>query len=89
MGAAGGERRAGRVLVVGLGSPDRGDDGIGPLVAAAIGREVAERGLVGVHVVEHEDPTAVVDLLAPAGAMGAWSALVVIDAVRSGQRREP
>ncbi len=84
MGAAGGERPGGRVLVVGLGSPDRGDDGIGPLVAEAAAREVAQRGLVGVRVVEHEDPTALVDLLEPTGTAGGWNALVVIDAVRSG-----
>jgi hydrogenase maturation protease len=85
MCAGGGEPpTGGRVLVVGLGSPDRGDDGVGPRVAAAIAQEVAERGMVGVHVVEHEDPTVLVDLLEPARPTGAWDALVVIDAIRSG-----
>ena len=73
-----------RVLVVGLGAPDRGDDAVGPLVAAALARATSERGLVGVHVVEHEDPTALIDLLDPASPTGAWAAAVIIDAVRSG-----
>jgi hydrogenase maturation protease len=61
-------------LVVGLGSLDRGDDALGPEVA----RAVAERGLPGVRVLEHEDPTGLLDL---------WSghdSVVVVDAVRSG-----
>jgi hydrogenase maturation protease len=61
-------------LLVGLGSPDRGDDAVGPAVA----RAVAALGLRGVEVVEHEDPTNLVDL---------WSEhdlVVVVDAVRSG-----
>jgi hydrogenase maturation protease len=73
-----------RVLVVGLGSPDRGDDAAGPLVAASVARAAAERGLAGVHVVEHEDPTALVDLLDPASAADAWASAVIVDAVRSG-----
>ncbi len=63
-----------RVLVVGIGSPDRGDDAVGPSVA----RAVAARGLHGVEVVEHEDPTALLDL---------WTGhdlVIVVDAVRSG-----
>ena len=80
MGAAGDPR----VLVVGLGSPDRGDDAAGAEVAGAVGRAVAERGLLGIHVVEHEDPTALVDLLDPRDAAGAWDAVIVVDAVRSG-----
>lgn len=61
-------------LLVGLGSPDRGDDAVGPAVA----RAVAARRLPRVEVVEHEDPTALLDL---------WSGrclTVVVDAVRSG-----
>jgi hydrogenase maturation protease len=61
-------------LLVGLGSPDRGDDAVGPAVA----RAVAALGLPGVRVVEHEDPTALVDL---------WTGralAVVVDAVCSG-----
>ncbi len=61
-------------LVVGLGSTERGDDAVGPTVA----RAVAALGLPGVRVVEHEDPTALLDL---------WSGhdpVVVVDAVSSG-----
>jgi hydrogenase maturation protease len=72
------------VLVVGLGSPDRGDDAVGPAVAAAVAQAVSERGIAGVHVVEHEDPTALVDLLDPAGGVGPWEAVVIVDALRSG-----
>ncbi|MCU0262853.1 MAG: hydrogenase maturation protease [Candidatus Nanopelagicales bacterium] len=73
-----------RVLVIGLGSPDRGDDGVGPAIAAAVGRALAGRGTAGVHVVEHEDPTALVDLLDPAGGIDPWDAVVIVDALRSG-----
>jgi hydrogenase maturation protease len=61
-------------LLVGLGSPDRGDDAVGPVVAGA----VAAFGLTGVTVVEQEDPT---DLVLE------WDAhelVVVVDAVVSG-----
>jgi len=61
-------------VVIGLGSPDRGDDAVGPWVA----RRVASLGLPGVTVVEHEDPT---------GLIGLWSGTdlaVVVDAVLSG-----
>ena len=81
---ADGEHPDVRVLAVGLGSPDRGDDAVGPQVAATLARAVWERGMSGVHVVEHEDPTALLDLLDPCGPAGAWDAVVVIDAVRSG-----
>lgn len=63
-----------RPLVVGLGSPDRGDDAVGVVVA----RAVAARHLPDVDVVAHEDPTDLVEL---------WSGrelVVVVDAVRSG-----
>ncbi|MDF2092175.1 hydrogenase maturation protease [Knoellia sp. 3-2P3] len=63
-----------RPLVVGLGSPDRGDDAVGVVVA----RAVAARHLPGVDVVAHEDPTDLVEL---------WSGrelALVVDAVRSG-----
>ncbi len=43
----------GQVLVVGIGSPDRGDDAWGPQVAG----QVAALGLTGVDVLVHEDPT--------------------------------
>jgi hydrogenase maturation protease len=61
-------------LVVGLGSPDRGDDAVG----AAVARAVGTLGLPGVQVVEHEDPTGLIDL---------WTGrdvVVVVDAVVSG-----
>jgi hydrogenase maturation protease len=59
---------------VGLGNPDRGDDAIG----AAVAHAVAALGLPHVAVIEHEDPTDLIEL---------WSGsdpVVVIDAVRSG-----
>lgn len=64
-------------IVIGLGSPDRGDDAVGALVARAVGT----MGLVGVRVEEHEDPTSLIDLWADADLA------VVVDAVVSG--REP
>ncbi|MDP3893351.1 hydrogenase maturation protease [Nocardioides sp.] len=60
-------------LVIGLGNPDRGDDAVGAAVARAV---AAQRPTV--EVVEHEDPTAVLDLWA------GHSPVVVVDAVRSG-----
>jgi hydrogenase maturation protease len=62
-----------RPLVIGLGSPDRGDDAVGPAVARAV---AALRP--GLEVVEHEDPTALLDL------WSGHSPVVVVDAVRSG-----
>jgi hydrogenase maturation protease len=61
-------------LVVGLGSPDRGDDGVGPAVA----RGVADLELSGVEVLVHEDPTDLVGLWADR------SLAVVVDALVSG-----
>lgn len=61
-------------LVVGLGHPDRGDDGAGVVVA----RRVATLALPGVTVVDHQDPTALIDLWA------GYAPVVVVDAVRSG-----
>ena len=61
-------------LVVGLGSPDRGDDAVGSVVA----RAVAGLAPAAVDVVEREDPTALVDLCSDRDV------LVVVDAVRSG-----
>ena len=66
---------SGSAVVIGLGSIDRGDDAVGPIVA----RAVAAQGLGGVRVVEHEDPTGLIDL---------WTGhdlVVVVDAVRSGR----
>ena len=61
-------------LVIGLGSPDRGDDAVGPLVARAI----SAAALPGVEVLEQEDPTALVELCS------GRDLVVVVDAVRSG-----
>lgn len=69
-------------LVVGLGAPDRGDDGIGPAVAARVAAAAAERGLTATRIVEHEDPTALLDLLEGCGEDGPQT-MVVVDAVRS------
>ncbi|MGB8020065.1 MAG: hydrogenase maturation protease [Candidatus Nanopelagicales bacterium] len=63
---------------MGLGSVDRGDDAVGPVVAAAVGQAVAARGLSGVHVIDHEAPTALIEL------MDDHDVVVIIDAVRSG-----
>jgi len=62
-----------RLLVVGLGSPDRGDDAVGPVVA----RRFAALALPGIRVIEREDPTSLIDL------WGGYDVAVVIDAVRS------
>jgi hydrogenase maturation protease len=60
-------------LVIGLGSPDRGDDAVGGLVARAVAAQ-----LPAVAVVDHEDPTALLDLWA------GHTPVVVVDAVCSG-----
>ena len=61
-------------LVVGLGSPGRGDDAVGLSVARAVGA----LGLGRVRVVEQEDPTALLDLWA------GCELAVVVDAVHAG-----
>jgi hydrogenase maturation protease len=61
-------------LVIGLGRADRGDDAVG----GAVARAVIAADPPGVLVVEHEDPTALLDL---------WvgrDPVVVVDAVCSG-----
>jgi len=65
----------GQVLVVGLGSPDRGDDAVGAAVAARL----EALGMSGVDVVTREDPTQLVQLWA------GHQAALVIDAVMSGR----
>ncbi|HET7735379.1 MAG TPA: hydrogenase maturation protease [Nocardioidaceae bacterium] len=60
-------------LVVGLGSPDRGDDAVGITVSRAVAAL-----LPSVRVVDHEDPTALLDVWA------GHDHVVVIDAIRSG-----
>ncbi len=67
-----------RALVVGLGSIDRGDDAVGPMVAAAVGDALAASGQSWVDVVVHEDPTALTE------AMADVDVAVIVDAVRSG-----
>ena len=61
-------------LVVGLGQSDRGDDAVGPVVA----RLVAARALPGVVVLEHEDPTSLID------SWDEHDLVVVVDAVCAG-----
>lgn len=64
-----------RIVVVGAGNPDRGDDGAGVAVAEC----VAAAGLPGVRVaVDRGDPVALIDVWE--GAHSLW----VIDACRSG-----
>lgn len=66
------------LLVVGLGSVDRGDDAIGPTVADMVADRIAEHGPDDAHVVAHEDPTALLDL------MVGHRAVVVVDATSAG-----
>ncbi len=61
-------------LVIGVGNPDRGDDGVGPAVAA----RVAALGLSGVRVAPTVDPARLID------AWDGESDVVVVDAVRVG-----
>lgn len=63
------------VLVVGLGSRDRGDDAVGPVVAGTVSAAASPR----VTVTEHEDPTALLDV------WEGYDLVVVVDAVRSGR----
>lgn len=65
---------SGRVLVIGVGSPDRGDDGVGPVVAAEVGR----CSLPGVEILVQQAP---VDLL---DAWGGAHTVVLVDAVSTG-----
>ena len=62
-------------LLIGLGNPDRGDDGIGVEVA----RRVAALAPQGVDVLEVEDPSSLLDTWAGAGHV------VVVDAMTSGR----
>jgi hydrogenase maturation protease len=61
-------------LVVGLGTPDRGDDGVGPVVAAEVGR----CDLPGLHVVRLTAPAELLHLV------DGYDSVVVVDALRSG-----
>ncbi len=62
-------------LVVGLGSAGRGDDAVGPIVASG----VAGLGLPCVDVIAHADPTGLIE------TWSAYTAVVVVDAVRTGK----
>ncbi len=73
---------AARVLVVGLGSPDRGDDALGALVAAAVTHDLPAGARGTTLVVDHEDPTALLDLLERGPDAQRPDMLVVVDAVR-------
>jgi hydrogenase maturation protease len=64
-----------RSLVIGLGNPDRGDDGVGPAVA----RRVAQLAPDGIDVEECVEPGSLMD---------AWEgadAVVIVDAMASGR----
>ncbi len=67
-----------RALVVGLGSIDRGDDAVGPIVASRVRDALTDPGRSCVDVVIHEDPTALPE------AMADVDVAVIVDAVRSG-----
>ncbi len=73
---------AARVLVVGLGSPDRGDDALGGLVATGVSRALPTGARDMTQVVDHEDPTALIDLLERSPGAERPDLLVVVDAVR-------
>lgn len=62
-------------LVIGLGNPDRADDGIG----VAVARRVAEYVPVGVRVAENIQPTSLVDAWEPDDEV------VIVDAMVSGR----
>jgi hydrogenase maturation protease len=67
---------SGATLVVGLGHPDRGDDGVGPAVARVVAAHLPPDART--RVVVHGDPTALLDL---------WEGhdhVVVVDAVVTG-----
>lgn len=67
-----------RAMVIGLGSIDRGDDAVGPVVARRVHDAVLASGDSWVDVRIHEDPTALVD------TMAGLDIAVIVDAVRSG-----
>jgi hydrogenase maturation protease len=65
------------MLLVGVGNPMRGDDGVGPAVAA----RVACLGLPNIEVVAESEPLDLVDLLRDRPGL---AALVVVDATPPG-----
>jgi len=70
-------QRPARLLVVGLGRPDRGDDAVGPIVA----RRFAGLRVPGIRLLEREDPTSLIELWDP--EEGRADLAIVVDAVRS------
>ena len=79
-----------RTLVVGVGNEDRGDDGLGPLVARLLADAIAPRHAEG-HAGGRARPTDDVEVVAwsgdPMGLLDRWAGfdrLVLIDAVVSG-----
>ncbi len=62
-------------MLIGLGNPQRGDDGVGPAVA----RRFAALALPGVEVVEVDDPISLID------TWGDADPVVVVDAMSSRQ----
>lgn len=90
-GGDGSGRPAAHHVLVGVGSPDRGDDAIGPAVVALITEWVLGGSLgvtapgrrpvslpVGTQVVSRSDPSRLIDLLSGADLA------VIVDAVRTG-----
>jgi hydrogenase maturation protease len=69
-------QQAASVAVVGVGNPDRGDDGAGPDVARRVERAVG--GVAGVTIVAGTDPLDLLDAVAGAAEVH------VVDACRSG-----
>lgn len=61
-------------LVVGVGNPERGDDGVG----AEVARRVTARGLAGVLVAHYREPVQLLDDRPDAGIV------VIVDALLSG-----
>jgi Ni,Fe-hydrogenase maturation factor len=64
-------------LVVGMGAIDRGDDAVGPHVAALVLEEIRGRGLDHVRVLVRSDPARLLDLLCGGQE---WAVVVVLDA---------
>jgi hydrogenase maturation protease len=68
-------RGAHRILVIGIGNPDRGDDGVGRAVASHLKRSAP----AGTSVVESDGNIA--DLL---DKMEGWGKVIIVDASQSG-----
>ena len=69
-----------RVLIIGVGNPDRGDDGAGFEAAARLRKRLAHRD--DMHVLQHwGESTGLVE------AMTGWDDVILVDAARSD--REP